>query len=164
MSVILIGMPSSGKSTVGVILAKRLGYRFIDSDLLIQQREGRLLSEIIAEEGVEGFLRIEEEVNSSLRDERAVISTGGSAVYSERAMESLKRLGKAVYLEISYPEMVERLGDYEHRGIVMREGQTLRDIYDERRALYEIYADVTVTAEHRSISKTVDEIENKCKI
>ena len=158
MSVILIGMPSSGKSTVGVILAKRLGYKFIDSDLLIQEREKKLLCQIIEERGADGFIALEGVVNSSIRDREAVISTGGSAVYNEEAMEHLATLGRIVYLEISYEEMVERLGDYEHRGIVMPKGATLRDIYDQRRALYEKYAHITVSAEHRSISHTVDEI------
>lgn len=158
MSVILIGMPSSGKSTVGVILAKRLGYRFIDSDLLIQEREDRLLCELIEEQGTERFLEIEGEVNRSIEEKNAVIATGGSAVYDERAMEHLRTLGRVVYLKISYGEMIERLGDYSHRGIVMQEGASLREIYDERERLYEKYADITVNAESFSISKTVEEI------
>ena len=101
MSVILIGMPSSGKSTVGVILAKRLGYRFIDTDLLIQEREGKLLCELIAELGTDGFSKLEDEVLASVNEQNAVISTGGSAVYCEKGMAQLKSLGKVVYLNIS---------------------------------------------------------------
>ena len=158
MSVILIGMPSSGKSTVGVILAKRLGYSFIDSDLLIQKREGRLLCELIEELGVERFLQIEGEANRSITDKQAVIATGGSAIYDGMAMEHLKELGSIVYLEISYNEMLERLGDYSHRGIAMREGVSLEDMYNERKGLYERYADITINAEKFSISSAIEEI------
>lgn len=161
MSVVLIGMPSSGKSTVGVILAKRLGLKFVDTDLLIQEQQGQLLCELIARMGPEGFSRLENELLAKLCEKDAVISTGGSAVYCREGMKNLKTLGRVVYLDISYGEMVERLGDYEHRGIVMKQGQTLADIYAERQVLYSRYADVTVCAENRSISKTVDEIISK---
>jgi shikimate kinase len=122
MSIILIGMPSCGKSTIGVLLAKKLGYRFIDSDLLIQEREQALLHEIIEQKGVEGFIAIENEVNSAISDKKAVISTGGSAIYGKEAMEHLSTLGKIVYLNISLDTMLERLGDYVHRGVVIRHG------------------------------------------
>ncbi len=144
MSVILIGMPSCGKSTVGVLLAKQLGYRFIDSDLLIQEREGKLLHDIIKEKGRAGFLDVEEATNCGIRATDAVISTGGSAVYGEAAMKHLATLGKIVYIRISLEEMQTRLGDYVHRGVVMPEGYTLADLYRERAPLYEKYADVTV--------------------
>ena len=144
MSVILIGMPSCGKSTLGVLLAKSLGYRFIDSDLLIQEREGMLLHDIIAQRGTKEFLKIEDEVNSAIRDERAVISTGGSAVYCERAMKHLSTLGKIVYLRISYETMAERLGDYVHRGVVLNGAEDLREMYKVREALCQRYADITV--------------------
>ncbi len=158
MSIILIGMPSSGKSTVGVILAKRLGLRFLDSDILIQEKSGELLYEIIEKRGSDGFIALESEVNASIRDTDAVIATGGSAVYGEEGMKNLATLGKIVYLRISYAEMVERLGDYEHRGIVMKNGSTLLDMYNERTELYEKYADATVEVNSRDISKTVEEI------
>ncbi len=161
MSVILIGMPSSGKSTVGVILAKRLGYKFIDSDLLIQERTGELLYEIIEKRGAEGFIELESLVNSQINDQNSVISTGGSAVYGSVGMEHLRSLGKIVYLEISYREMVERLGDYEHRGIVMKNGSNLRDMYNERRGLYEKYADITVRVSSQNISSTIEDIVKK---
>ena len=143
-NIILIGMPTCGKSTVGVLLAKQLGYRFLDSDLLIQEQEGRLLHELIAERGNDGFLAIEDAVNASINTDRTVIATGGSAVYGARAMEHLKKNGVVVYLKISYETLAERLGDYTHRGVVMPAGYTLRDLYDERAALYEQYADVTL--------------------
>ena len=147
MSVILIGMPSCGKSTLGVLLAKKLGLDFIDSDLLIQKKHGKLLHELIAEHGNEAFLALESEVNRSLDATGAVIATGGSAVYSQEAMHHLATLGKIVYIKISYEEMAARLGDYAHRGVIMPAGYTLRDLYDERTALYERYADVTVSGE-----------------
>lgn len=155
MSVILIGMPSCGKSTLGVLLAKRLGYRFIDSDLLIQEREGRLLHDIIAEEGTDGFLKIENEVNASINDTRAVISTGGSAVYGKEAMAHLATLGKTVYLKISLETMLSRLGDYVHRGVVLPDSYTLSDMYAERHVLYERYADVIIDADRGDISENL---------
>lgn len=156
MSVILIGMPSCGKSTVGVLLAKKLGYKFIDSDLLIQEREKSLLHDIIAEKGIDGFLRIENDVNCLITDKSAVISTGGSAVYGREAMEHLKTLGKVVYLNISYETMSARLGDYVHRGVVLREGYTLKDMYDERAVLYEKYADITICCTGGDISENLE--------
>ena len=147
MSIILIGMPSCGKSTLGVLLAKKLGYEFIDSDLCIQKKHGKLLHELIAEHGNEGFLAIESEVNCAMDAQNAIIATGGSAVYSEAAMRHLATLGKIVYIHISYEEMEVRLGDFAHRGVVMPAGYTLRDLYNERAALYERYADLIVSGE-----------------
>ena len=158
MSVILIGMPSCGKSTLGVLLAKKLGYRFIDSDLLIQEREGMLLHDIIGQKGREEFLKIENDVNCSITDRSAVVSTGGSAVYGKEAMEHLHTLGKVVYLYISYETMVKRLGDYVHRGVVLPEGYTLKDMYLERSRLYEGYADLTVDVEKGDISDCLEQI------
>ena len=147
MSIILIGMPSCGKSTLGVLLAKKMGLEFIDSDLLIQKKHGKLLHELIEEHGNDAFLALEAEINSGLAATDAVIATGGSAVYSDSAMTHLATLGKIVYIHISYKEMEARLGDYAHRGVIMPAGYTLRDLYDERTALYERYADVTVSGE-----------------
>ena len=147
MSIILIGMPSCGKSTLGVLLAKKLGYEFIDSDLCIQKKHGKLLHELIAEHGNDGFLAIESEVNCAMDAQNAIIATGGSAVYSEAAMRHLATLGKIVYIHISYEEMEVRLGDFAHRGVVMPTGYTLRDLYNERAALYARYADLTVSGE-----------------
>ena len=122
--IILIGMPGVGKSTIGVVLAKKLGLSFLDSDLLIQEREGRLLHEIIQQDGLEEFNRIEEEVNASIQQQNAVIATGGSAVYGQRAMEHLKKIGTIVYLKLPYEELVNRLGDLEERGVAMKKNQT----------------------------------------
>lgn len=158
MSVILIGMPSCGKSTLGVLLAKRLGYRFIDSDLVIQEREGMLLHDIIEARGREEFLRIENDVNRSICDTRAVISTGGSAVYGKEAMEHLGTLGKIVYINISCETMLARLGDYVHRGVVLPEGYTLEDMYAERSKLYEKYADITINVRDSDITDNLDKI------
>ncbi|MBQ8409661.1 MAG: shikimate kinase [Clostridia bacterium] len=158
MSIILIGMPSCGKSTLGVLLAKKLGYRFIDSDLLIQESEGKLLHEIIAEQGNEGFLEIEERVNASITDEKAVIATGGSVIYGESAMKNLKSLGKVVYLKVPYDEMCRRLGDYSHRGVVIKKGSTLADMYAEREPLYEKYADLTVDVCNAQLSDSLEKI------
>ena len=146
-NIILIGMPSCGKSTVGVLLAKNLGFRFIDSDLLIQEREGKLLHEIIAERGMAAFLAVDNEVNASIEATRTVISTGGSVVYGAEAMQHLRSIGKVIYLKISFETLTARLGDYVHRGVVLREGYTLKDLYEERAALYEQYADYTVDEE-----------------
>ena len=144
-NIILIGMPAVGKSTVGVILAKETGYSFLDSDLLIQQQEGRLLKTIIAEDGVDGFLRIENQVNRDIRAGRSVIATGGSAVYGEEAMAHFKEIGRIVYLHCSYETLAKRLKDLHGRGVVLREGQTLKDIYEERKLLYERYADLVIS-------------------
>ena len=144
--IILIGMPACGKSTVGVLAAKTLGYRFIDSDLIIQERDGRRLHRIIREEGQAGFLAIEEAVNLTLGNDPhpTVIATGGSAVYSPAAMAHFKEIGTVVYLRLSFETVQKRLGNFTHRGVVMPVGYTLRDLYDERCALYEQYADITV--------------------
>ena len=144
--IILIGMPACGKSTVGVLAAKTLGYRFVDSDLVIQERDGRRLHRIIREEGQSGFLAIEEAVNLTLGNDSvpSVIATGGSAVYSPVAMAHFKDVGKVVYLRLSYETVEKRLGNFTHRGVVMPEGYTLRDLYNERCVLYERYADLII--------------------
>ncbi len=157
-NIILIGMPGAGKSTVGVVLAKKLGYAFMDADLVIQGREGKLLHEIIAEQGVEGFWRVEEEVNESIRTDRTVIATGGSAVYGERAMAHYKEIGKIVYLSLPLADIRERLGDLDERGVTLRAGQDLTALYEERLPLYEKYADITVACEGLSIREIVEKI------
>ena len=144
MAITLIGLPSSGKSTLGVLLAKALGYRFVDADLVIQERMGKLLHEIIAESGAEEFIKIENEINQTIAGDKLIIATGGSAVYGDEAMEHFKSLGRVVYIRIPFEALKKRLGDYSHRGVVIREGKTLRDMYDERIPLYEKYADITV--------------------
>lgn len=160
--IVLIGMPGVGKSTVGVILAKELGMQFMDSDLLIQKREKKLLREIIAEKGVEGFLDVENQVNAAIQAENAVIATGGSAVYGREAMEHLKSIGTVVYLRLPYSKLKRRLHNLKGRGVVLKEGQTLKDLFEERSALYEKYADVIIEEENRDIEGTLKEILNFC--
>lgn len=157
-NVILIGMPGAGKSTVGVVLAKKLGYAFVDSDLLIQAKEGRLLHEIIEEQGIEGFWAVEERVNSSIDTVRTVIATGGSAVYGSRAMAHLKQIGTVVYLRLSCEAVAGRLGDLSERGVTLKAGQSLSELYAERVPLYEKYADITVDCERLSIREAVEQI------
>ncbi|POP32524.1 shikimate kinase [Lactonifactor longoviformis] len=160
-NIILIGMPGVGKSTVGVILAKVLGYQFIDADLVIQQQENRLLREIIEEEGEAGFLNIENRVNASLQAERAVIATGGSVVYCREAMRHLKEIGTVIYLELSYGALKNRLGNLKGRGVVLKEGQDLRGLYDERVPLYEKYADLTINEKNLDVEGTLQKILEK---
>ena len=146
-NLVLIGMPASGKSSVGVILAKLIGYDFIDTDILIQRSEKKRLSEIIREVGVDGFLEVEARVNGSVEADHCVIATGGSAVYSEEAMRHLKKIGHIMYLKVDYETIRKRLGNIRQRGVALREGQTLRDLYEERVVLYEKYADTVVEEE-----------------
>ena len=157
-NIVLIGMPGAGKSTAGVVLAKNMGYSFVDSDLLIQEQEGKLLHEIIEERGLEGFNEVENQVNAAINISRAVIATGGSVVYGVQAMEHLKQLGTVVYLSLPYEELEERLGDLNERGVSIREGQTLADLMQERTPLYERYADVTIDCEGRQIREIVQMI------
>ena len=157
-NIVLIGMPGVGKSSIGVILAKALGMRFMDTDLVIQEREGCLLRDILAQRGIDGFLRIEEEVNASLEEEQTVIATGGSVVYSEKAMAHLGEGGLILYLKLPYDALEERLGDLHNRGVVLREGQTLRHLYDERIPLYERYADLIVDESGLNIEETLTAI------
>ncbi len=154
-NVILIGMPGAGKSTVGVILAKSLGMQFIDTDILIQEQTGRMLQEILDEDGSDAFKRIEEETILSLHPRRAVIATGGSVVCSGDAMAHLKSGGMVVYLKVSYEEMEKRLKNITTRGIVLLPGQSLREMYDERVPLYEKYADLTVACSDEDFESVV---------
>ncbi len=162
-NIVLIGMPGAGKSTVGVVLAKKLGFAFLDSDLVIQSREGKLLHEIIEEQGVEKFWSIEEAANLSIDARRTVIATGGSVIYGGRAMEHLGRSGIIVYLQLSCEEIARRLGDLNERGVTLREGQTLEMLYEERVPLYEQYAHITMDCERLSIREIVEEIVRKVR-
>lgn len=155
-NIILIGMPGSGKSTIGVVLAKVLGYDFIDSDLLIQRQTKRLLWQIMEEDGIDGFNEIEERVNSAIETTNSVIATGGSVVYGEKAMKHLGEIGTIVYLNVSYQTLKDRLGDLKKRGVVLKPGQNLKDLYQERSVLYEKYADITILADHKDIKETLD--------
>lgn len=157
-NIVLIGMPGAGKSTSGVILAKVLNYDFLDSDLVIQHQTGKLLKEIIAEKGIDGFNAVENEINSQIDVENTVIATGGSVIFGADAMAHFKESGIVVYLRISYDLLDERLGDLDERGVVHKEGQTLRDIYNERTALYEKYADITVDLDGKDVAGTVDAV------
>lgn len=149
-NLVLIGMPGAGKSMVGVLLAKTLRKRFVDTDLLIQETTGRHLQEIIDTDGVDAFMKTEEEIVLRHTFHNTVIATGGSVVYSPKAMAHLKSDGIVVYLSVTFEEMTRRLRNITTRGIVLHPGQTLRDLYDERVPLYERYADITVdcTGEH----------------
>lgn len=157
-NIVLIGMPGVGKSTVGVILAKILGYQFVDADLVIQERHGKLLKEIIEEKGIDGFIQIENDVNKSLNPQKAVIATGGSVVYGQEAMEHLSEIATVVYLKLDYGSLTRRLGNLKKRGVVLRERQTLRDLYNERIPLYEKYADIVVDEHRCTIEKTVQKV------
>ena len=160
-NLVLIGMPASGKSTVGVILAKVLGKRFLDTDLLIQQRENALLCEIIRDKGVEGFLRCEEEAILSVNEENTVIATGGSAVYGEKAMKHLKDNGTVIYLKVEKSELLKRLKDIKERGVVLKDGEDFDEMFDERIILYEKYADMIIEEGQASIEETIAKIQEK---
>lgn len=159
-NITMIGMPSSGKSTVGVLLAKRLGFSFVDVDIVIQEKEGRLLKEIIADEGMDGFLKVEERVNAGLDVQLSVIAPGGSVIYGEEAMKHLKEISEVVYLKMSYEEMEKRIGNVVDRGVALKPGFTLRDLYNERVPYYEKYADITIDEEGKTPGQTVDELRD----
>jgi shikimate kinase len=158
-NVVLIGMPGAGKSTVGVVLARRLGLNFIDTDLLIQTRRGRRLQQIIDEEGLEAFLRMEEEVLTDLDGHGAVIATGGSAVYSEGAMNSLGERGAIVFIEVALPALEKRIRNMDSRGVVMESGQTLEDLCLQRLPLYRRYAQITISDDGFSVEEMAAAIE-----
>ncbi len=159
-NIVMIGMPGAGKSTIGVILAKALNYQFLDSDLVIQEKEGRLLHEIIAEEGLDKFIKIEEEANASIQAERTVIATGGSVVYGEAAMEHLRKSGTVIYIRLSYEAVSKRIGDPKKRGVVLREEQSFRQLYEERCPLYERYADIIVDADGLEIGELMEKVKS----
>lgn len=157
-NIVLIGMPGAGKSTVGVVLAKRMGMSFLDSDLVIQEQEGKKLHEIIEEKGTEGFLQVEDRVNAGLNPKNTIIATGGSVVYGKNAMEHLGQIGIICYLKLSYEGIAERLGDLAQRGVALKAGQTLKDLYEERTPLYEKYASLVIECEKKNIREIVGEI------
>ena len=161
-NIILIGMPGSGKSTVGVLLAKALGYLFEDVDLLISRNAGKPLQRILDEDGLDSFLTLEESVGSALEADHTVIATGGSMVLSERAMQHLKAMGKTVYIDVPFEEIERRVTNIKTRGIAFRAHETLSDVYRERKPLYERYADLTVKVKQGdTIEDTVEELINK---
>lgn len=157
-NITLIGMPASGKSTVGVLLAKRLGLSFVDVDLIIQEKENRLLREIIAQEGLNRFLEIENQINAQLEVSRSVIAPGGSVIYGEEAMKHLKEISLVVYLKLSFDELKKRLGDMVDRGVALKDGMTPFELYQERVPYYERYADITVEETGKTTGETVDEL------
>jgi shikimate kinase len=157
-NIVLIGMPASGKSTLGVVLAKALGMDFVDTDLLIQRAHGKRLQDIIQKKGLKAFSAIEEETLSGLELENSVISTGGSAVYSEKAMMHLKKNGCILYLHVPFNEIQRRLRNITTRGIVMSPGTTLKQLYDERLPLYQHYADMVIHCTGKNLEQCVDDI------
>lgn len=161
MNYTLIGMPASGKSTIGVILAKKLGYEFIDSDIVIQTKTGKKLSTLIDELGQEGFLQLEDEINSSIDVNNTVISTGGSAVYGENAMKHFQEIGEIIYLRTDFDTLNERITDMDKRGVVHKAQQTLKDVYKERSILYKKYATMIVDLNDKTIDESIDLIYNK---
>ncbi|MBE5910687.1 shikimate kinase [Pseudobutyrivibrio sp.] len=160
-NIVLIGMPGVGKSTLGVVLAKELGYEFVDADLLIQKQEKQLLKDIIASKGVDGFLAIENQVNANIQTTKTVIATGGSVIYGKEAMEHLRKIGTVVYLKLDYETLDSRLGSLKGRGVVLKDGQDLQALYNERIPLYEKYADVIVDEGGLDLEQTLDEVLKK---
>ena len=160
-NIILIGMPGCGKSTVGVILAKTLGIGFVDTDLIIQQRENRLLQNIIDTDGIDYFLDCEAEAVKSLDCNNCVVATGGSVVYREDAILHLKKNGKIIFLDVPLDEIKRRLNNINTRGIAAKKNKSIEDIYNERIALYNKYADVIIKTDGESVEKTVEKV---CKI
>ena len=156
MNIVLIGMPGAGKSTVGVLLAKSLGKSFTDTDLVLQKAAGMKLTEILSRFGTERFKEMEDVALRSVRETDAVIATGGSAVFCEEGMRHLKRSGVIVYLDVPQSELESRLTEIKTRGVVMREGETVGQLLEERRPYYEKYADITVHG-RRDAESTVNE-------
>lgn len=157
-NIVLIGMPGSGKSTCGVLAAKALLKNFFDTDLLLQNLEGKRLQSIINENGIEYFNEAEERAILSLDIRGTVIATGGSVVYSEKAMAHLRSLGKIIYLRLVYEEMEKRIKNITTRGIVLKDGETLLDMYNERAPLYERYADEILNCDGMTVEETVESI------
>ena len=163
-NIILKGMPGAGKSTIGVVLAKKLGFDFIESDLVIQNQYKKVLQELINEYGTDGFEKIENDVNKGIKTTNSVIATGGSAIYGEEAMEHFNNIGTIVYLNLPYEEIEQRLGNLEERGVTIKKGQTLKDLYNERTPLYKKYANVIVNCQDKTIRDIVEEISANSNI
>lgn len=159
LNIILIGMPGTGKSTVGVLLAKRLGYNFIDTDLLLQTSQHCRLQQIIAKVGLESFKELEAEVMCGLATTHSVVATGGSAVYSERAMAHLKKLGQLVFIDTPLEELLDRVNDMDSRGLVIGPNETYEHLYKERQPLYKKYAELTISGEGLKVETIAAAIE-----
>lgn len=157
-NIVLIGMPGAGKSTIGVLLAKSMLMDFCDTDLIIQKKEGKALCEIIKEKGTEEFIAIEDEIIGAQSFNNCVVATGGSAVYGENAMKKLKENGITVYLKVNAEELEKRICNIHTRGIAMKEGTTIAELYAERAPLYEKYADITVDCSESTPEECVDTI------
>ena len=157
-NIILVGMPSCGKSTVGVVLAKTMNKGFVDTDILIQQREGRTLQDIINSCGNDYFHQVEESVLLDFDGQDYVVATGGSAIYFDRAMNQFKENGKVVYLKVSLDTVLKRLNNIKTRGVTLAKGQTLGDLYHQRVPLYERHADVIIEADGMSVEQVVERI------
>lgn len=158
MNIILIGMPGAGKSTLGVLLAKSLGMDFVDTDIVIQQLEGRLLQDIIDNDGIANFMQIEERIVAGLSLHNCVVATGGSIVFSKKAVNALKLGGRILYLHVPYEEIRRRLKNIKTRGIVIKKGYSLEDVFTERVPLYRKYADKTIDCSNKNIEDCVNEI------
>lgn len=165
-NIILIGMPGAGKSTLGIVLAKIMNKSFIDADLIIQNQMDKTLQKIIDSLGPDGFIDVENQILSEITAENTVIATGGSAVYSDAAMNHLSEIGTVVYLKISYETLLARLSDFSERGVVLKGGMgmSVRDLYDERRPLYEKYADITVDVNDLSITAAARKVADALTI
>ena len=157
-NIVLIGMPASGKSTIGVVLAKTLGIGFVDTDLIIQQREKRLLQQIINTDGLEHFLDCERDAILSRKYENTVIATGGSAVFRDEAMQYLKNEGVIVFIDVDLKTLEKRLGNIKTRGIAANADQSVESIYKERIELYKKYADITLKVENENVEHTVEKL------
>lgn len=160
-NVVLIGMPGSGKSTSGVVLAKTLGYSFEDTDLVISKNAGKKLQQILDNDGVEAFLRLEETVGKTISCNNTVIATGGSMVLCDEAMKHLKSIGKVVYLEVPFNELKRRIKNFKTRGIVFKNGETFTELYNTRTKLYEKYADFTINFSDNNLESTIEKIVNQ---
>jgi shikimate kinase len=163
MNVVLIGMSGAGKSTLGVLLAKALGMDYVDTDIVIQQNEGRLLQDIIDNDGIDKFMEIEEKIVSDMKYTNCIIATGGSVIYSEKAMNVLKQDGQIFYLHVPYEEIEKRLINITTRGIVIKKGYSLKDVYEERVPLYIKYSDKTLDCSNMDIEHCVSAIIEKIK-
>ncbi len=160
-NIILVGMPACGKSTIGVVLAKTLNKNFVDTDLLIQRREGMTLQEIINAYGNEHFHKVEEEVLLSFEGHDYVVATGGSAIYFDKAIKKFKENGVVVYLKVSLDTVLARLNNIKTRGVTLAKGQSLSDLYNERIPLYEKHADVIVDTEGLTVEEAIEQIIRK---
>lgn len=157
-NITLIGMPGSGKSTIGVVLAKTCGMQYVDTDILIQNREGRLLQDIIDESGNDYFREIERTVLNEIKPEGLIVSTGGSAIYYDDAMNSLRESGKVIFLDVPLDILLKRLHNITTRGITMAKGETIESLFTERVPLYNKYSDIKIDCVNKNVEEIVSDI------